>query len=94
MSNETEESTMEHWIRTHWRPMVGWTYMLTCIFDFIIFPILWSLLQAYLGITTIQPWDPLTLKSAGLFHLAMGGVLGITSYGRTQEKLDPNKNTQ
>ena len=88
------ESSMEHWVKTHWRPMMGWTYMLTCVFDFIIFPILWSLFQAKLGITAIQPWDPLTLKSSGLFHIAMGGVLGITSYGRTQEKLDINKSLQ
>lgn len=89
-----ENESMEHWVKTHWRPMMGWMYMVTCIFDFIIFPVLWSLLQAKLGITEIQPWDPITLKSSGLFHLSMGAVLGITSYGRTQEKLDSSKLTQ
>lgn len=93
MTDNTEES-MEHWVKTHWRPMMGWTYMVTCVFDFIVFPILWSLLQAKLGITAIQPWDPITLKSSGLFHLAMGGVLGITSYGRTQEKLGTTTSIQ
>ena len=89
-----ENNTMDHWVKTHWRPMMGWMYMMTCVFDFIVFPVLWSLLQAKLGITAIQPWDPITLKSSGLFHLSMGAVLGITSYGRTQEKLDSNKITQ
>ena len=89
-----ENNTMEHWVKTHWRPMMGWMYMMTCVFDFIVFPVLWSLLQAKLGITTIQPWDPITLKSSGLFHLSMGAVLGITSYGRTQEKIDSNKISQ
>ncbi len=89
-----ENNTMEHWVKTHWRPMMGWMYMMTCVFDFIVFPVLWSLLQAKLGITAIQPWDPITLKSSGLFHLSMGAVLGITSYGRTQEKLDSSKLTQ
>jgi len=89
-----ENNTMDHWIKTHWRPCMGWMYMVTCVFDFIIFPVLWSLLQAKLGITTILPWDPITLKSSGLFHLSMGAVLGITSYGRTQEKIDSNKITQ
>ena len=70
MSENTEDS-MEHWVRTHQRPMMAYVYMATCIFDFIIFPILWSLLQAKLGITTIQPWDPITLKSSGLFHWAL-----------------------
>jgi hypothetical protein len=32
-------------------------------------------------------WQPLTLQGAGLFHIAMGAVLGIAAYGRTQEKL-------
>jgi len=26
------------------------------------------------------------LQGAGLFHLAMGAVLGIAAYGRTKEK--------
>ena len=32
-------------------------------------------------------WQPLTLQGAGLFHVAMGAVLGIAAFGRTQEKL-------
>ena len=70
-----------------WRPMMGWSYMLTCIADFVIFPILWSLLQALdKGSVTIQ-WQPITLQGAGLYHIAMGAVLGVAAYGRTQEKL-------
>jgi len=30
----------------------------------------------------------LTLQGAGLFHIAMGAVLGIAAFGRTQEKLN------
>jgi hypothetical protein len=67
--------------------MMGWSYMLTCIADFVIFPILWSLLQALdKGSVTIQ-WQPITLQGAGLYHIAMGAVLGVAAYGRTQEKL-------
>ena len=70
-----------------WRPMMGWMYMAVCICDFIIFPILWSVHQAVdKGQVNLQ-WDPLTLKGAGLFHMAMGAVLGIAAYGRTQEKM-------
>jgi hypothetical protein len=55
--------------------------------DFVLFPILWSLLQAASkGQVNIQ-WQPITLQGAGLFHIAMGAVLGIAAYGRTQEKL-------
>ena len=34
-----------------------------------------------------RQWVPITLQGGGLFHVAMGGVLGVTAYGRTQEKL-------
>lgn len=71
-----------------WRPMMGWSYMLTCIADFVVFPILWSLLQAMdKGSVTIQ-WQPITLQGAGLYHIAMGAVLGVAAYGRTREKLE------
>lgn len=67
---------------------MGWMYMAVCICDFIIFPVLWSIVQAVdnQGVVTSQ-WHPLTLEGAGLFHMAMGAVLGIAAFGRTQEKL-------
>jgi len=58
-----------------------------CSFDFVIAPILWSLLQSFSQGSVQTQWQPLTLQGAGLFHIAMGAVLGIAAYGRTQEKL-------
>ena len=80
------EKQKEDWMNSKWRPAMGWMYMLTCVTDFVIFPILWSLLQTLLKQPVTQ-WSPLTLQGAGLFHLAMGAVLGVAAYGRTQEKL-------
>jgi hypothetical protein len=81
------EKKKEDWMNSKWRPMMGWSYMLTCIADFVVFPVLWSLLQAMdKGTVTIQ-WQPITLQGAGLYHIAMGAVLGIAAFGRTQEKL-------
>jgi hypothetical protein len=57
----------------------------------IVFPILWSLLQTVTH-TPITQWNPLTLQGAGLFHIAMGAVLGIAAFGRTQEKLNGANN--
>ena len=74
------------WMQKLWRPAMGWMYMLICLADMIIFPVLWSLLQA-LTHSPITQWNPLTLQGAGLFHIAMGAVLGISAFGRTQEKL-------
>ena len=81
------EKKKEDWMNSKWRPMMGWSYMLTCVADFVIFPVLWSLLQAISkGQVNVQ-WQPITLQGAGLYHIAMGAVLGIAAYGRTQEKL-------
>jgi hypothetical protein len=80
------EQKKEDWMNSKWRPMMGWMYMLVCIFDMILFPILWSLLQTVTH-TPITQWNPLTLQGAGLFHIAMGAVLGIAAFGRTQEKM-------
>ena len=80
------EKKKEDWMNSKWRPMMGWMYMLVCTMDMVVFPILWSLLQT-LTHTQITQWSPLTLQGAGLFHIAMGAVLGIAAFGRTQEKL-------
>ena len=81
------EKKKEDWMNSKWRPMMGWLYMGVCAFDFVLFPILWSVLHAITHSTTITQWQPLTLQGAGLFHIAMGAVLGIAALGRTQEKL-------
>ena len=89
MSEEVKsasESKKEDWMNSKWRPMMGWMYMLVCMFDMIVFPVLWSLLQTMTQ-TPITQWNPLTLQGAGLFHIAMGAVLGIAAFGRTQEKM-------
>jgi hypothetical protein len=80
------ESKKEDWMNSKWRPMMGWMYMLVCTMDMVVFPVLWSLLQT-LTHSPITQWNPLTLQGAGLFHIAMGAVLGIAAFGRTQEKL-------
>lgn len=80
------EKKKEDWMNSKWRPMMGWMYMVVCTMDMVIFPILWSLLQT-LTHSPITQWNPLTLQGAGLFHIAMGAVLGLAAWGRTQEKL-------
>ena len=81
------EKKKEDWMNSKWRPMMGWMYMAVCAADFMVFPILWSLLQSVSHGSVTSQWQPLTLQGAGLFHVAMGAVLGIAAMGRTQEKL-------
>ena len=81
----------EDWMNAKWRPMMGWMYMVVCMMDMVVFPVLWSLLQTFAKVPLTQ-WNPLTLQGAGLFHIAMGAVLGIAAFGRTQEKLNGANN--
>lgn len=76
------------WINKKWRPAMGWVYMATCTADFVVFPVLWSVLQALSKGNVTSQWQPLTLQGAGLYHIAMGAVLGIAAYGRTKEKIE------
>lgn len=77
----------EDWMNSKWRPAMGWMYMIVCVFDFVIFPILWSVLQAANHGSVTSQWQPLTLQGAGLFHIAMGAIVGVTAWSRGQEKL-------
>jgi len=82
----------ESHFNSKWRPAMGWLYLSVCAFDFIIFPVLWNMAQAtFLNQVVFTQWNPLTLQGAGFFHIAMGAVLGVTAYGRTQEKIEDKK---
>ena len=74
----------EEWLNRKWRPAMGWTYMIICIFDFIIFPIMFTAVQfweikAKVPDEIFRQWVPITMSGAGFFHVAMGAVLGIAT---------------
>jgi len=87
----------EDWMTKKWRPMMASVYMMINLFDFIIGPILYNILQFYNPGQMIGMWAPLTLQGGGLIHIAFGAILGISAWTRGQEKvasinngLDPN----
>ena len=85
----------EDWMNSKWRPAMGWMYMMVCVFDFIVFPIMYTIVQFWeteAANDAFRQWQPLTLAGAGLFHMAMGAVLGLSAWGRTQEKLNGANN--
>lgn len=82
-----KNNNSKEWLQNYWRPMMGWQYMVTCTFDFIIFPILFALIQVLFDGKVDQQWNPITLEGAGLYHLAMGAILGVTAWSRGQEKI-------
>ena len=64
--------------------------MIVCVFDFIVFPIMFTIVQFWetqAANDAFRQWQPLTLVGAGLFHMAMGAVLGVTAWRRSEEKL-------
>lgn len=63
-------------------------YMAIILFDFIVFPIFWSLIQVYGSGSVALQWNPMTLLSGGVFHAAMGAVLGVAAWTRGQEKIE------
>jgi hypothetical protein len=80
----------EDFMTSKWRPMMAVMYMVTCVFDFVLFPILWSGIQFWeteAANDAFRQWNPITLGSGGLFHVAMGAVLGVSAWSRGQEKM-------
>jgi hypothetical protein len=65
-------------------------YLIVCLFDFILFPILLGIYSVYTH-SSYQPWIPLTLQGGGLYHLAMGAIVGVTSWAKTAERIQPSR---
>lgn len=75
----------ENWFHNKWRPAMAWSYLIICMFDFMIGPIMYGIIFAD-KVDFIQ-WIPLTTRGGGIYHASMLTVLGVTAWGRTQEKL-------
>lgn len=74
---------------------MGWSYMVICLFDFLVGPTLFTLAQMYMDGTDVSAlvrWEPLTLQYGGLYHFAMMAIVGVTAYGRTKEKIEKAMN--
>ena len=74
------------WIKHYWRPAIAYQYLAVCLCDFILFPILNGMFFAVTGIPFV-PWEPLTLKESGFYHMSMGAIIGVAAWTRGQEKI-------
>lgn len=68
------------WYTKYWRPAMAWQYLVICLFDLMIMPLVFLMVKG--GI-----WEPMTLKGGGLYHVAMGAIVGVTAWTRGQEKI-------
>ena len=85
-----EKMSKGEWMQKYWRPCAAFMYMACCLSDFAIFPIMFTVVQFWeeqASNDAFRQWIPITLQGGGLFHVSMCAVLGVSAYGRTQEKL-------
>jgi hypothetical protein len=85
-----EAMSKGEWMQKYWRPCAAFMYMACCLCDFAIFPIMFTVVQFWeeqVSNDAFRQWVPITLQGGGLFHVSMCAVLGVSAYGRTQEKL-------
>ena len=81
--SEPDALANEGWVNNRWRPAMAWSYFAVCLCDFIAFPIF----NAVWFSPEYHEWHPLTLQGGGLYHMAMGAIIGVTAWQRTQEKI-------
>jgi len=84
------ELSRGEWMQKYWRPCAAFMYMICCLCDFAVFPIMFTVVQFWeeqASNDAFRQWVPITLQGGGLFHVSMCAVLGVSAYGRTQEKL-------
>jgi hypothetical protein len=84
------EKKAQDWMTSKWRPMMAVTYMIINICDFVLFPILFTIVQFWevqAANDAFRQWAPLSLQGGGFIHIAFGAILGISAYTRGQEKV-------
>lgn len=79
------ETSYQSWFQTSWRPAMAYQYLIICMFDFMVAPIMMGFYSAYTG--EYHAWDPLTIRGSSMYHVAMGAILGVTVWSRSQEKM-------
>ena len=86
MTNRRKQRETDSWIKNYWRSAMAWQYFMVCLFDFMLAPIMLAIYSHWTHSTLVM-WQPLTLQGAGLYHLSMGAIIGVTSYAKSQERI-------
>jgi hypothetical protein len=83
MAGQNYGERNEAFIKRWWRPAMAVQYMLVCFFDFIIFPGIREAIFARTG--DLHEWRSLTLQNGGLYHMAMGAIVGTYVWQKSKE---------
>ena len=79
--------SVDDYLKDLWRPLIAWVYAIIVLFDFMIAPIMLGVYCAAFRQPYIE-WHSLTIQGGGMFHIAMGAVIGVSSYSHSQEKIN------
>lgn len=80
------DSTQDNFLNKNWymewRTVMAWSYVLVCVVDFALAPLLVLVSNWFMHVPFEQAkeWVPVTLQGGGFYHLAMGAVLGVSSW--------------
>ena len=80
----------QSWFK-NWHLYAAWLYLIIILFDFLLAPMANVIILAYFHYAIVQ-WTPLTLQSGGIFHIAMMAIIGISSWGRSQQMIEGIRN--
>lgn len=86
MSRLSKKFREENYLQVYWRPMMAWSYFVICLWDFFVAPIFFAWFNQKYNIPN-QPWKPLTLGESGMYHIAMGAIIGASAWMRGKEKI-------
>ncbi|MBF0315575.1 MAG: hypothetical protein HQK50_09450 [Oligoflexia bacterium] len=76
-----KRSFEDEFFNRQWRSRIALTYVVICLFDFFVAPIVWA------TVFSITAWQPLTLQGGGTFHLSFGAILGVSAFSKSKEKI-------
>lgn len=65
---------------------MAWSYFVICLWDFLVAPIFIAWYSNRMGISYV-PWKPITLGEGGMYHIAMGAIIGAAAWMRGREKI-------
>jgi len=74
-----------------WTYLMGLTYMIVNIADFVVFPIGYTIVQFWetqAANDAFRQWVPLTLTNGGFIHIAFAAILGISAFNKEEKKSD------
>ena len=77
--------------KQRWTYLMGLTYMIVNLADFVAFPIMYTIVQFWetqAANDAFRQWIPLTLTNGGFIHIAFAAILGISAFNKEEKKPD------